>query len=505
MRAAELEALRRDLEAIVGMRHVTNGDAVRSAYGRDLWPKAQLWQRQGEVRFPPDAVVWPGTTDEVARIVRYARERHVPITPFGAGSSVVAGAMALRAGITMDFKRLRRVLAVDLGARRVTAQAGIIGQRLEETLEQQGATLGHFPSSITCSTLGGWIAARSAGQMSSHYGKIEDMLLGLTAVAGTGDILKVGPERAPGADLVQLLCGSEGALAIVTDATLSIHVKPAARAMRAFRMRSIGAGLEAMRLVFRAGLRPQVLRLYDPLDSMFAGRSGERGSDEVPGPLRAAFGAVRRRSLGYALSAPGLLNRAVDLVPPRTLLIVSFESEHLATCEDELAAATDLAREQGGTDLGDAPVRRWYKRRNAAGFKQSAVFAGHGWVDTMEVAATWDRVPRVFEAVRHAAWSEAFVLCHFSHAYLEGCSLYFTLLGPATTVPKGEESYDRAVRAAMRAALDAGATLSHHHGIGAAKARLLPDELGDAGMRLVRALKGTFDPDGILNPGKLLA
>jgi alkyldihydroxyacetonephosphate synthase len=507
VRAAELEALRRDLGRIVGLRHVTQADAQREPYARDLWPRAQLWARAGESRFPPDAVVWPRTTDEVSRVVRYARERHIPITPFGAGSSVVGGALAARAGITLDLKRMRDVLALDLGARRVTAQAGVMGQRLEDTLQAAGATLGHFPSSIHCSTLGGWIAARGAGQFSSHYGKIEDMLLGLTAVAGTGDVVKAGPERAPGVDLVQLLCGSEGTLAVVTDATLSIHPRPTARALRGFHAKNTAAGLEAMRRLFRAGLRPQLLRLYDPLDSLVAGAGAEgqaREEEEVPGPLSALVHGLKQRSVGVALAAPAMLNRAADLLPERALLVLSFEGEQLAACEEHLRSAMEVLRETGASDLGEGPARRWYARRHSTGYKQSGVFAGHGWVDTMEVAGTWDRVLSIFQGVRDAARGEAFVLCHFSHSYLEGCSLYFTLLGPAPTVERGEASYERTWKAALRAALDAGATLSHHHGVGLSKARHLPDELGDSGMRLLRSLKATFDPDGILNPGKLL-
>ncbi len=504
MRPAELESLRRDLERISGIRNVALSAPTRALYGRDLYPKAQVWQRRGEVRYAPDVVVWPGTVDEVQRIVRYARARHLPLTPFGAGSSVVAGAMPLRAGITVDLKRMGRLLSVDLASRRAVVQAGMVGQRLEDELMRSYATLGHFPSSIYCSTVGGWVAARSAGQLSSHYGKIEDMLLGLTAVTGTGDELRVGPERSPGPDLLQLLCGSEGTLAVITDATLSIHPLPTARAMRGFRMRSVAAGVEALRLVFRAGLRPQVLRLYDPLDSLSAG-SERQGREERPPRLVAqALGRAASKSLGYALFSPALVNRALDLVPPRSLLVVSFEGDSRATCEEELHAAMDILRE-GGTDLGEGPARRWYLRRHSQSYKQSAVFAARAWVDTMEVAATWDRVLSVFEAVRRAVYREAMVLCHFSHAYLEGCSLYFTFIGPAPTVQKGEEDYDRAWRAGMQAAQEAGATLSHHHGVGATKARRLPDELGDAGMRLLRLVKRTFDPDGILNPGKLLA
>ncbi len=504
MQSAELEAIRRDLSAIVGARQVSDRPSVRALYSRDCWPRTLLWEREGELRYQPDLVVWPSTTDDVAAIVRYARQRHIPLTPYGAGSSVVAGAIPLRAGITLDLKRMHRLLSVNLPERSAAAQAGIMGQRLEDLLQLQGATMGHFPSSIYCSTLGGWIAARGAGQFSTYYGKIEDMILGMTAVAGTGDILRVGPERVPGPDLLQILTGSEGTLAVITDAIFAIRPKTSVRAMRGYRLKTVAQALDVMRLIMRAGLRPHLLRLYDPLDSRLVGNhDGTAHKSPLPVPLQAALKALQSESLGFVLSAPGVLNSAVDMIPPRCLLVVSYEDESQPLVESELRATSDIVRDVGGADLGEGPGARWYRRRHAVSYRQSGIFSSRGWADTMEVCATWDKVEAVYDAVRKALWHDAFVMCHFSHAYLEGCSLYFTFVGSALTAKKGEEIYDRTWRDGMRAAMSAGATLSHHHGVGASKARLLPDELGDAGMRLLRALKVAFDPDSILNPGKL--
>lgn len=505
MHAAQFEALRRDLAGLVGQRHVSVRPSVRGLYGRDCWPKSLLWERAGETRYQPDVVVWPGSTDEVAKVIRYARERHLPVTPFGAGSGVAAGAVPLRAGITIDAKRLRRVSLVDVPERRAVAQAGILGQRLEEALNAKGATLGHFPTSIYSSTLGGWIATRAAGQFAGRYGKIEDMLLGLTAVTGTGEIVRAGPERAPGPDLVQLLAGSEGTLGFVTDATLRVHPMPSRRALRGFAIRGISQGLAAIRAILRAGLRPHLLRLYDPLDSQVLGEREGHAPEHLPTMVAGVVDALRHRSLGWALAVPQLVNRAVEMLPPRCLLLVSYEGDHEAPLAEELAETIDILREHGATDLGEGPARRWYRRRYASGYRQSAVFAGGAWMDTVEAAATWDRADRIYEAVRRAVSKDAFVLCRFPHAYLEGVSLSFTLAGPAPTPEKGEETLDRAVRAAHRAVLELGGTLSHHHGIGAARALQLPEELGDAGMRMLRAMKTAFDPDGIMNPGKLLA
>lgn len=503
MHAAESEALRRDLSALLGARHVSVRAPERVVYGHGCWPVEQLWNRSGEVRYQPDVIAWPGSTEDVRRLVAYARERHVPLTPYGGGTSVVGGVLPMRAGITVDLKRLHRVISVDLAARRAVAQAGIVGQKLFERLDASGAALGHVPGSLWSSTLGGWIATRSAGQLSSRYGKIEDMVLGLTAVTGAGEVITTGPERSPGPDLVQLLCGSEGTLALVTQAVLAIHPKPARQAMKAFALRGLEPSLAAVRRLYQAGLRPALVRLSDPLDAALSELGDDRAST-LPGVLRSALGTLGSRSLGLALSAPATLNRAADLLPPRWTLLLAFEAHQSVALEEELREATDLVREAGGTDLGESPVRGWYRKRFSQGYRWPAIFRGGAWADALDVACTWDRARAVYDAVRRATSHEALVFVRFAHTYLEGTAIQFTFLGPALQPANGEASMERTLRAAARAALSLGATVSHHHGVGVARSRFLPDELGDSGMRLMRSLKSAFDPDGILNPGKLV-
>lgn len=502
MHASEIEALRRDLAALLGERQVSVSAPDRVAYGRGCSPEEELLWRQMPTRYQPDVVVWPGSTEDVRQLVAYARKRHLPITPYGGGTSVVGGVLPLRAGITMDLKRMRRVLSVDLESRRVSAQAGIIGQKLSERLARDGATLGHVPGSLWSSTLGGWIATRSAGQLSVRYGKIEDMLLGLTAVTGMGEVISAGPERQPGPDLVELLCGSEGTLAIVTQATLAIHARPTRRAMRAFGLRGAESALEAVRRLLQVGLRPAVLRLCDPLDAAFA-TAGDKEAG-LPGATRKVLEALGSKSLGVVLSAPKTLHRAMELLPPRWVLLVAFEGDQEAAVEDDLAEATDVVRDAGGTDLGPGLARTWYRRRFSEGYRWSALFRGGGWGNALDVSCTWARVRPVYEAVRRAVQRDALVAARLSHCYLEGACVQFTFLGPAVTASRGEEAMARVMKAAMGAALAHGAGVSHHQGIGVTKARFLPDELGDSGMRLNRSLKASFDPDGILNPGKLV-
>ena len=213
----------------------TSDDAAdRVAYARDLWPRHHLAVRAGNVAaHRPAGIVWPTSTDEVSRIVRWAHDTGTPVVPFGAGSGVCAGVLPHEQIIVMDLKRMSRWRSLDERARTLDVEAGQMGLPLEEDLNRRGYTLGHFPSSILCSTVGGWVAARSAGQCSGMYGKIEDMVLALECVTGTGEIVKLR-HRTSGPNLIPIVTGSEGTLAIVTSATLRLHPKPVARSFAGF-------------------------------------------------------------------------------------------------------------------------------------------------------------------------------------------------------------------------------------------------------------------------------
>ncbi len=282
---AEARALARDLGRLVGGRtSVASQDRI--AYARDLWPKALLWAREGFTPKPPDVVAWPESVDEVAAVTRLAAERGIPLVPFGAGSGVCGGAVPLRGGITLDMKRMARILSVDEEGLSAEVEAGAVGEVLERRLNRSGLSTGHFPSSMYCSTVGGWIAARGAGQMSTRYGKIEDIVASVTAVDGRGEVLRTPPRPLPGADLTRVFIGSEGALGTLCSARLHLVRTPEARVFQSFSFRSVRQGLEALRALMRSGVRPAVARLYDPLDTLLFG-GGEARPKERHGPLRA--------------------------------------------------------------------------------------------------------------------------------------------------------------------------------------------------------------------------
>jgi alkyldihydroxyacetonephosphate synthase len=489
----------------------SDDEADRLAYARDLWPRHHMHVRAGrEGSRRPGAIAWPTTTEDVARVVRWARAQGVPIVPFGAGSGVCGGVLPSEEVLVLDLKRMGRIRAIDRSAPLVDAEAGCMGLPLEEALERDGFTLGHFPSSILCSTVGGWLAARSAGQCSGAYGKIEDMAVAIECVTGSGDVVELR-RRTSAPDLVPLVIGSEGTMAIVTAAKLRLHPAPGRRAFGAWSFPSTEEGWRALRDIFQSGLRPAVARLYDPFDAAIA-RRGDSSRRTASRRSRApGFGAVALRAI---LRRPRALNallhsQAAAHALGGALLVVVFEgdSEGSGRALEETRRLVESAR---GVWEGEGPARHWFEHRYAVSYRQAPIFANGAFVDTMEVAAPWSKLGAVYEAVRGALGAHAFVMAHFSHAYPDGCCIYFSFAGAAEASSSGDDwdraceaRYDRAWTSALAAAVDAGATLAHHHGVGRSKAPRLSSELG-AGIDVVRALLRAFDPAGILNPGNLV-
>lgn len=502
----------------------------------DLWPRRFLERREELPVTLPAMVYWPRNDDEVAAVVLQARVDRRAIVPFGAGSGVCAGVSPGSRSWVVDLKRLDRIVELDPDRRTVTVEAGIIGDRLEEFLNSRGFTLGHFPSSIYCSTVGGWVATRSAGQLSSRYGKIEDMTLAVWGVDGRGERIHAAvDDMATGPGLVQMLVGSEGALCLITRMKLRIVPLATHRFVRGVSFPTLQQGLAAMRNVMASGQSPSVLRLYDPLDSALAGThptSSEplrvhagglaqaRVEDSGPGEhdeptlfdslVRrveelAIFSRPRatRAVVGELLGRPGIANSLLDRFDGKPRLVVGIEGD-----ADDLARRgprlLDMLKGQGATDLGDGPGEKWLRHRHRVSYRMSRAFAVGGWVDTCEVACGWDEVASLYTAVREALRDTAVVLCHFSHAYHDGCSLYFTFAGGGTAGngPRSALSrYDLCWERALTTVRRHGAVVAHHHGVGRSKVKGLRHSAGNKA--LLQALKRTLDPDLILNPGVL--
>ncbi|MFT7623405.1 MAG: alkyldihydroxyacetonephosphate synthase [Myxococcota bacterium] len=505
--------LLRQLEGIVGAAWVRRTEADRIAYSSDMWPRHQIWKMAGDPsRHPPEAVVSPANADEVASVLRSCADHGMPIIPFGGGSGVVGGTVPIRGGVIVDTKRMNRVVAIDDVDLTVTAQGGINGMHLEEELNERGYTLGHFPSSILCSTLGGWLAARSAGQLSSKYGKIEDMVVGVKVALPSGEVMETGPEQA--FDWTQIIVGSEGILGTILSGTLRIHPQPETRAYRGYRFRTVEDGLRAIRQVMQSGLAPHVVRLYDPFDSLLhsSDGSGGGGVTTMLNPVRELLGRHlgKRKSSGrgkaaalaVALSSPATLNRLLEAVSASCLLIIGFEGAADAV-DGDMREARRILEQTGGVDGGEGPGLRWEKHRYNVSFKQAAIFQAGAFVDTMEVACTWSRLEGLYDEVRRAVQPHALIMAHFSHAYREGCSIYFTFLAHKRDPAALERHYERVWNEALTAVVRAGASISHHHGVGYAKRDYMRREHG-AGIRLLYGAKDALDPAGVMNPGKVL-
>jgi alkyldihydroxyacetonephosphate synthase len=530
-----------------------------------MWPRVLIGIRAGQLPTErPHAVVWPESEREVAAVVRVARELGMPIVPYGGGSGVCGGAVPILGGITVDTKRMNQLGSVDREEMLCDVEAGMNGERFERELNRRGYTLGHFPSSIYCSTVGGWLACRAAGQMSTKYGKIEDRVAGLTVVTGRGEIIHTdGPVRAQrGPNWTQLLVGSEGTLGIITSARLRVSPAPELRVLRGFEVESVAQGVEAIRRVMQRGLRPAVVRLYDEIDTfinhipLFGGKRGADPSDDaavttdglrlapMPGPAQGALphippreqgvpvspgggpgalarligtlgggatvrrlGArIKRDAIAAAMSRPRLLNNLAAPLAERVSrhgcrLIIGLEGSRIRTGVEARLVFDELER-AGAVDQGEEPGREWFEHRYAVSYKMSPAFRAGLFVDTMEVASTWERLMDLYHAVRQAIAPHAVVMAHFSHAYSEGCSIYFTFTARADPAAAAQRTYDAIWQGALAAASRAGGTISHHHGIGMLKGPAMAAEHREA-MTLLRGLKASFDPDGILNPGKL--
>lgn len=512
-------ALARDLSALLGAGAISAEPAQLRAAAGDDWTRLSLRARGGQPPALPEVVAWPRDAGEVARLVAWAAERQIPVVPVGGRSGAQGGAVPMRGGVALSLARLSGPPRIDLPARVADVEAGLTGRRLIEALAARASTLGHAPEDLESATIGGWMATRSASAASCRFGAIEDLVLSLEAVDGTGQLVRTLEAPTAGLDLKQLLLGSEGTLCVFTGARLRIFPAPRARWTRAVRYSSMARGLEGLHRVLRAGLRPSLVALVDPLEALLEPRHGVA---RLPGPLRWLAEAGSTEAARLVLRAPRLLNTLVDALPGGPVLVLAFEelgprAEEDAEDQGKEALRACAGPGTGGEDLGAEAGGRWLERRGPGRRREALAQAG-AFVESVDVATTWDRAAALELAVRRAAQPHALVLTRFASPALEGCALDVTLVGlGGPTAAEGSEAADEArddlraaeqrheaaVQAVLAAAADAGATLSHHRGVGLQRQLLLPREHGE-GMRQLRALKRAFDPHGILNPGKLL-
>ena len=441
---------------------VTDAAEVAAA-SRDWWPLALVWEAEGTEQATASVVARPLVAAQVADVLRIANEARIPVTVAAGRSGVCGGSVPVHGGVVLDLTALDGIVAVDRESLVLDVLAGTFGTPLEEQLRvEYGVTLGHFPQSIDISTVGGWLACRGAGQKSTRYGKIEDMVTALHVVLADGRVVHTGgaPRAAVGPDLTQLFVGSEGTLGVITQARLRLHPAPEAEIRGAWRAPSFGAALDATRRIVQRGATPAVVRIYD--------------------------GVEAERNFG------------LDAAP---LLLVLDEGDPFV-----IDAVDHIVREECAafTAADDALVAHWLEHRNDVSALHRSIDAGLV-VDTMEIAAPWSALAALFTDVCAALLTVDGVLmasAHLSHAYTDGGCLYFTFAGVPDAGHTRERCYVDAWDAAVGATLRGGGALSHHHGIGVNRARYVRNALGD-GLDVLQSVKDALDPHGILNPGKL--
>jgi alkyldihydroxyacetonephosphate synthase len=421
--------------------------------------------------------------------------------PYGGGTSVVGGVSAERgpfkAAITLDLSGMDRIGDIDVVSRTATAEAGIYGATLEKALQAKGLTLGHYPQSFEFSTLGGWIAHRGAGQQSVRYGKAEDWLVSAKLASPRGLFeTEPFPATAAGPRLTDLVAGSEGQFGIITEATVRVRPLPAESDYRGYLFRDFASGAAAIRHAVQEGIPAAMLRLSDADETQFY----------------RAFGAIGKKpGIKNRIEQAYLDYRAFDA--KACALIAGFEGDAHEVAEGRSRFAA-IAKRLGAIAIGKGPGARWLEGRFHGPYLRDPMMDRGVGVDTLETAASWSKIDALASAVRTALEAtiretapmkdaKGVVMCHVSHAYPDGASLYFTYIFPRAL--DGEIAQWQAIKkAASEAIVSHGGTISHHHGVGEDHLAWMASEKGALGLEALRALKRVFDPKGILNPGKLI-
>lgn len=463
------EPARQALIDIVGSENVLTARADRYAYSRDRLPYGIFRLRAGKLPGTlPAAIVCPANVQELAAVVELANRERIALIPFGAGSGVLGGTIPLNCEVIVDLKRMNQVLKIDRDNHVVTVQAGMNGWQFEELLREQGYTAGHLPQSIKMSTVGGWAACRGAGQASTRYGKIEDIVVGLRAVLPNGRELCIRPvaRRAVGPSIKDLLVGSEGVFGFITELTLRIWKLPEYESAVVLAFPSHEAGLQALKQIVQSELRPVVTRLYDEQETC-------------------------QRTEGLA-----------EFGKKSALCILHFSGlKALATVEQSLAL--EICHAHGGVESSLRPNSEWEQNRYKS---YSVKWQRDGYyMDTIEIVAPWSELPALYdevgEAVR-ALHADFYFAAHWSHVYPEGACQYMTIRLPPMEDELALKLHRTAWDRVERLCLKHGGSIAHHHGVGVFRNQWLREEL-DAGMDLLQAVKDGVDPLNLLNPGKV--
>jgi alkyldihydroxyacetonephosphate synthase len=471
---AELVA---ELAEIVGSEHVLTDHLTRLHRTRGKSTPDLLKLRSGDGSDSPDAVVRPADHEQVTAVIDWCVLRHVALVPFGGGTSVVGGLVADREGfagvISLDLIRFDKLIEVDHTSMTAVLEPGLRGPAAEALLAAEGVTLGHFPQSFEYASIGGFAVTRSSGQSSAGYGRFDSLVVGLRVATPQGTLeLGNSPANAAGPDLRELVMGSEGAFGVVTAVRVRVRPVPVVKTYESWQFASFAEGVTAMRTLAQSGVLPTVLRLSDENET--------------------AINLARPSEVG-AESAGGCL------------MITGYEGTQAAVDAKRLAV-TALVTGLGGTSLGTEGGEAWAAGRFHGPYLRDSLLDVGVLAETMETVTFWSNLDHVYTSVKAAVTESlgegSLVLCHISHVYETGASLYFTVATKQAADPLAQWAAAKA--AASAAMVRNGASITHHHAVGRDHKPWLAEEIGPVGVEMLRAVKQRLDPTGVLNPGVLI-
>jgi alkyldihydroxyacetonephosphate synthase len=491
--AALLDELSRILKP--GQISVEPFERLVHSYGKSFPDLLSI--RNGIVKRAPDAVLLPDSHEQVAALIALAQQLNFCVIPFGGGTNIVGGINPAldeaRPVLTLSLRNMNRLLSVDSQSRTALIQAGALGPKLEADLAEHGHSLGHFPDSFEYSTLGGWLATRSAGMQSDVYGKIEDMVVSIRMVTPPGTILtKAVPASSVGPDLNRLMCGSEGTLGVITEAVMRVHKIPSVKDYRGYLLRNFADGVRAIQECLDRGFTPSMIRLQDSGESELA--------FHMKAPSHGLGGWIQNRVKGWL--------RSRGYVEP-CILIIGFEGEEQTIAEPRRRALR-IVKRHGGFALGKSAGRTWSRDKFNIPYLRDYIMDYGCMADVAETSTLWSNVLPLYEGTIAAVKARfaqgdgtGYIGCHISHTYRTGACLYFTF---AALQPKGRElaHYYEYKRLITDTIMRLGGTLSHHHAVGTEHRGWVDKELSPAALQALHALKGSLDPQCVLNPGKLL-
>ena len=469
-RSFMIDMIRSELEDIVGAENVSTKESEKVTYGVDYFWISRMWADRGMKPPEADYIVRPESAEEISKILKIANYYKLPVHTWGGGSGSQGGALPMAGGILMDIKRMNKLIEIDEESRTITAETGMVFQQLEWYANERGYSCMHIPSCLTCGTIGGALAHRGIGIMSTKYGKIDDQCLSLEVVLPNGDIIHTlpVPKHAAGPDLNQIFIGSEGTLGIMTKAKFKLFELPENRQFRAFMFPSMTAGFSAGRDIMQK-VKPSIMRLFDEAETVSI--------------IKKIIGVEEKGSfMNIALEGD---KRFVDI---------------------EMQIVQDIVTKNGGRDMGSEYGEKWYQNRITF-FYPDNIMDIPQMFGTMDTVADYAHIEKIYWAMKHAIetnFPNVRFIAHCSHWYEWGTMIYdrFICNDPPEDPEEAIRLHNQIWNTGVRAAMENGGVINDHHGIGLKLSRLMKEQYGPA-FQVMQGLKHQLDPNGIMNPYKL--